>query len=832
MKRSLYGKRMFVADLLIVSIWALFAWHFCWSGFTMPALVFMRISISFELYRKSRWASLSALMFAVAYIACIFSMPSTEYVMAPIEKLMYVALCLVGKSDLAIVAFSSLGSVIPEWILWTVWGAISAWLVIMPVFCSLKLRNCLRALLNRRRLWWYLCAVLAITILFMVEVKNHAIIMFCLLMSLLPLAYWILYSGRKRQLIQYVIRDKVLISYLAIIAIFFTAVIIGLYNIGSVKIIAAFILPILLYVTAIRLMGLQPATIPAMLFGIGGLFFINCYDRPHELVIAWLIIGLVLSLIATVQLIRRSRMGVASCMLFIANGFILPIFLLGYNPYTTISADYVELMKVHYSSAPNGLYRFSEDGLSGVRDRYGVIIPARYNKLYFLDGTKDYVVLADGELESSDYHLQIFYLKWREYLIPEDGETVTRIEKIENKKYALFNNSGEQVYALRFEPGRTISSAYDNMIYGYHFDAPYLVNCKSNSYNDITIFPDNLADAERKLLEIYEEKEYCDPYLMDLLEANGETIRYPFHKLQEKTGINITTSADNKIRLYSWDTGMGGTSPEYQTFVQYTAGDIVIAESFYPIYESRYVCTDDIKKDGYDIYDGSYCDGLYQIPIDNGKNAYLAIAHNRASSTEGSQECVLIFEKGGRLEKLPFVDKDGEESYSVGALYYIPDWYFTTNGLGWDWVMSFDSANQTLYVPERGDMEMTDRYELYKYHNGKMKYTGSDAGYWLHPSLHDFKRLCGIYQTETKLIRVDRLNDNSYRFASWNKDDAMSGKPKLVLYKGKTGVVENAIVFKNGDYTYIVPEYRRGQGNDFGKVIIKHKDKTIQESKV
>ena len=60
----------------------------------------------------------------------------------------------------------------------------------------------------------------------------------------------------------------------------------------------------------------------------------------------------------------------------------------------------------------------------------------------------------------------------------------------------------------------------------------------------------------------------------------------------------------------------------------------------------------------------------------------------------------------------------------------------------------------------------------------------------------------------------------------------MLGKPELILHEGKTGVVENAIVFKNGDYTYIVPEYRRGQGNDFGKVIIIHKDKIIHESEV
>lgn len=127
---------------------------------------------------------------------------------------------------------------------------------------------------------------------------------------------------------------------------------------------------------------------------------------------------------------------------------------------------------------------------------------------------------------------------------------------------------------------------------------------------------------------------------------------------------------------------------------------------------------------------------------------------------------------------------------------------------------------------------VSDRYELFRYEDGRMKYIGNDAGYWLHPSLHDFQKLCGIYQTSTKLIRIDRLKDGSYRFASWNKDNAMSGEPKLILHNGKAGIIENAILFKNGDYTYIVPEYRRGQGNDFGKIIIKNKDKVIQESDV
>ena len=104
--------------------------------------------------------------------------------------------------------------------------------------------------------------------------------------------------------------------------------------------------------------------------------------------------------------------------------------------------------------------------------------------------------------------------------------------------------------------------------------------------------------------------------------------------------------------------------------------------------------------------------------------------------------------------------------------------------------------------------------------------------YWLHPSLRNFKRLAGIYQTDTKLIRIDKLKDDTFRYAAWPKSHPMSSEPELVLQDGKTGIVENAIVFRNGDYTYIVPEYRHGQGDDFGKVIVKYRDKVIQETKV
>lgn len=829
MKKNLYGKKMFIADLIIVSLWALFAWHEVGCGLVMSTMIIMRVSLSFELFRKSRWTSFIAWIFAVAYVACFFSMPDSKYVVDPISDFIYVLLCLCGQSELAIVSFNTLDPVIPQWILWFIWGVISGWLVLMPIIFSLRLKGCIRILFRKHYLWWCLAFVFAVTLLFWpevkdlfwLEVKEMTIFVFAVLMTLTPLAYWLLYSGRKLQLLQYMMQDMILIGYVGIIAIFYIAVIIGLYNIWDAKFLAAFVFPVALYVIANRLTWPSIRTIPATLIGLGGIFFINCYNRPHECVIAWLCVGMAFTLVGTFLTFRLSRNLLTTILLFIACGIILPVLLLGYNPYAVINADYVDLMKTYYPKAPNGLYEFSVDGYIGVRDRYGIVVPPKYDNVDFLEGTSDFIVLATGESNSPNYDLQVFDLYAREYIIPDYEYRVAKIKMIDYNKYALLDMNDEQIYTLCLTAGEQYSSKYQTG-YMQRNNSTYLVICKHKEYNDPrTEFSSNLEEAEQQLLEIYKRQEYCDRELMDLLQTNTSTLIYPFKKLQQETGITVTTSADNKVRLYSWDTGLGGTSPEFQTYIQYETGDTVLARTLYPIYDSKYVLADDIRKYGHEIYDGSYCDKLYQIPMKDGKNTYIVVAYNRDSSVEGEQESVLIYEKDGRLEKLPFIDKQGEKQLSADAYYYIPDWYFTTDGLGWDWVMSFDSKTNTLYVPESGAMEMSDRYDLYRFDDGKMTYIGNDAGYWLHPSLKSFKRLAGIYQDDTKLIRIDILKDDTFRYAAWPKSKPMSSKPELVMTGGKGGIVKNAIVFKNGDYTYIVPAYRRGQGDDFGKVIIK-----------
>lgn len=478
---------------------------------------------------------------------------------------------------------------------------------------------------------------------------------------------------------------------------------------------------------------------------------------------------------------RQCRSIFAVLLLLFANIFVLPVSLLGYNPYAAMDVNEVASLRCYKTCNQRGLYEFKQYGHVGLRDRYGIVLYANYQDYEYLDGRNDYMVLYTDSRDWKEYAIEEIYdLKHRRNILPDDVYGLYRIEKIRENVYAIYDDERNRIFTLRL-PG---------------------------VYN-------GLYNSEIQLIDFKEEK--------------TDDVQLP----SDLSDMTITKSDDGKLTLYAYDTGCGGTSPDYSTYIRYESGESIETDYLYPLTESDYICASDIYKDGVDIYDGSFSTIIAQIPLSETETGYVIEAYNKASSVEGSSEAYLVKYVDGKLTKIPFEKKYGETCNSVSRDYYIPDWYFTTDGLGWDWVLSFDKETNILYMPEDDDtMIMSDRYDLYQFKNGKMRYVRNDAGYWLHPSLRDFHYLAGIYQTESKLIRIDALIDHTYRYSAWPKSKPMSSKPELVMTDGKIGIVENAIVFKNGDYTYIVPEYRRGQGDDFGKVIIKYKNRVIQESEV
>ena len=68
MKRNVYGTKMFVIDLILVSVWAIL-----FSMGVSPGLLLLipiRVALSFEMRRKSPWTLVSAVGFISAYVCC------------------------------------------------------------------------------------------------------------------------------------------------------------------------------------------------------------------------------------------------------------------------------------------------------------------------------------------------------------------------------------------------------------------------------------------------------------------------------------------------------------------------------------------------------------------------------------------------------------------------------------------------------------------------------------------------------------------------------------------------------------------------------------------
>jgi hypothetical protein len=116
---------------------------------------------------------------------------------------------------------------------------------------------------------------------------------------------------------------------------------------------------------------------------------------------------------------------------------LLPVFSLGYNPYSVLDARKVR----HYDGyeySPNGLILISgRDGV-GIRDRYGLILPAEYERVEHLIPSKPYCkVMKDGEWMIYDIVRQELLSEERFTEVIPFGEYYYRLDSATGTKYLI-----------------------------------------------------------------------------------------------------------------------------------------------------------------------------------------------------------------------------------------------------------------------------------------------------------------------------------------------------------------------------------------------------------
>ncbi len=130
-------------------------------------------------------------------------------------------------------------------------------------------------------------------------------------------------------------------------------------------------------------------------------------------------------------------------------------------------------------------------------------------------------------------------------------------------------------------------------------------------HNDISVAMGNVRNDS--LLAI-SSKQFTDS-LTYLIKNNNSTLNYPFEKLQKENALKMVTSADKKLRVYSWDNNSGGTMRFFNQMYQFNAnGNIMVNES---------LASNDSQ---------AYFSKIYTVQNKNNESIYLVISNSILSS--------------------------------------------------------------------------------------------------------------------------------------------------------------------------------------------------------
>lgn len=150
-----------------------------------------------------------------------------------------------------------------------------------------------------------------------------------------------------------------------------------------------------------------------------------------------LLMSLGLMSVVLIRLVCSTGRHWTAAAVYVMMAVLLPVFSLGYNPYSVLDAGKVR----HYDGyeySPNGRMLISgRDGV-GIRDRYGLILPAEYERVEHLIPSKPYCkVMKDGEWMIYDIVRQELLSEERFTEVIPFGEYSYRLDSASGTKYLI-----------------------------------------------------------------------------------------------------------------------------------------------------------------------------------------------------------------------------------------------------------------------------------------------------------------------------------------------------------------------------------------------------------
>ncbi len=546
MKRYLYGKKMLIIDLILVSIWAFFFSRYSSPG--LMVLILIRIALSSEMHRKSPWTLVSAIGFLIAYMCA-------DNFSRPFEKMFYTFFCAIGESELMIDIFSE-----PfEWEMEAWIGSISAiwfiWLAVLPIVVGIKLHNIMEILWKRKWIWIFIVPLVGLCTWVMFDEGSVGGILLGLVISLLPVIYWSIYERKGRSLIQTIINQKEIRWYLAYSVFILFTVTIGLKDISSLKLVGVLTLPVLFYIMLTRSMstGVVLTRICVALSAAGLCYWLTLHNGETETVILF-IIAFGLIAYSGVAIVCKTHKWRYPLLLVTSIPIMIIPAILGLNPYVVTDADHTR-MYVTNLSVRNGVYvvekyvEIAEPDKPyfcgrkyGLRDRYGIILPIVYDELKPVDRCGRYIATNSPDkygCMKADQRYGVYDLRKRVFVVNPDNLEVAELEKIDDKSFKLINPE-DRYFATLYLPGE---------YRGVYFADAHIEPHFAEGETSVTEFIERAQNPELDIDNPYwktmrKENSHAYRLLIQMLELSGEESS-PINDLNYARAIREIVSRDS-----------------------------------------------------------------------------------------------------------------------------------------------------------------------------------------------------------------------------------------------------------------------------------------------
>lgn len=302
--------------------------------------------------------------------------------------------------------------------------------------------------------------------------------------------------------------------------------------------------------------------------------------------------------------------------------------------------------------------------------------------------------------------------------------------------------------------------------------------------------------------------------------------------LSDSLSFFRVTSPDGKLTVFSWYSGEDGLVTDFNNVILYEDnGKIYSADKCLWQLLERHHGTAELALNEEDLEVGCLTTDIHQVKDNNGRIIYLT-ENYLLDGTWAYGSIDGFYMKDGKLRQAHdlFITKDNQIRDNLQYAYYMSIYNYNIESiLGPQSVFGYIDEEKEILLPDENYGECADRYESFCFNGSKYVYTEDVAGKHLHWRYRNFAALEHLYQVADRLVRVDRMADESFRYAAWLLDgkqadcQTMLSEPDEVIFNG-TMVDDQWYQFTHKDTVYRINAYPSAwhqlQILDKGKVVL------------